>query len=216
LDANFNLKFGKGIVEDSLCKGYIYANLYFYDEAKKEIDKLRQMVEKLHNDVCMELNVEASEPLKLLLEISTRATRMLGNDGLDFMIKEFLSKTNNHLALMADERERLKFQQVCEAIFVELCGSFFAMTLKNAGEVEDGIKLFKFSRAYVATMTDRQKTFVAPALRVIGLENRIKLNGLKIGDDWTVKYTPEQLPTGFSQQEEDIKEKIKEFIQKHS
>jgi len=212
LDADFNIAFNGAHISDPIEKGYIYANLFFFDETTKEIAKLQQMIEKIHREVIAELGLPENEPLKLLMEISTRCTRAIGNDGLDAMIKEFLAQTSKHLALIVESSEKYKLAQVYEAIFMELVSAFFVLTLQNATEVEDGVKTFKFTPEYVATLTPRQKNLVAPALRVIGLENKIKLNGLKIAEDWTVKYTPELLETGFAKQEEEIKDQIRNFL----
>ena len=201
------------VLQDSMAKGYVYANLFFYDEVQKEIDKLRALVEKIHNEVVLELAMCENDPPKLLLEISTRAHRAIGDDGLDSIIKEFLSQKSRHMSLMVDKREKAKFMQICEAIFMELTASFYKVTLNNAKDLEGGVKMFKFTPEYVQGMTERQRVFVSPALRVIALEHQIKLNDLKISTDFTVKYVPHPTPSGFAKQEATIKETLKTFAQ---
>jgi len=144
--------------------------------------------------------------------MSTRANRALGNDGLDAIIKEFLAEKSHHMALVVDERERSKYRQICEAIFLELTAAFYADTMQVATDLDNGVKTFKFSKEYVATLTPNQKIFIAPALRFIALENQVKLNKLEVAQDFTVKYTPEQLQGAFTTQEETIKDQIKTFI----
>jgi hypothetical protein len=56
---------------------------------------------------------------------------------------------------------------------------------------------------------------LSPALRIIGLENKIKLNDLKVSDDWTVTYKPETLQSPFTKQEEAIKDQIKDFMRQN-
>jgi hypothetical protein len=85
--------------------------------------------------------------------------------------------------------------------------------LQTATDLERGVKTFKFTREYLNAMSPRQKFLCAPALRVIGLENQVKINNLIIAQDWTVKYSPELAPTSFQKQEETIKDQIKSFIQ---
>ena len=213
LDKSFNIMLGDVELTDSLAKGYIYANKFFFDEVEKEIGKLRALVEKIHDEVILELSYCRNDTPKLLLEMSTRAHRAIGDDGLDCIIKEFLSERQKHIALMIDERERAKFVQICEAIFLELTTAFYTVTLNAACDLENGVKMFKFTREYIALMTDRQRNLVIPALRVIGLENQIKLNNLQISADFTVKYVPEPLREPFTKQEDTIKENIKTFIQ---
>lgn len=213
LDKDFNIFLGSVALEDSMAKGYVYANLFFYDETQKEIDKLRALIEKIHDEVVLELNMQSAEPPQLLLEISTRAHRAINDDGLDSIIKEFLSKKSRHMALITDQREQAKFMQICEAIFMELTATFYNMTMLQATDLANNVKMFKFTNEYVASMTERQRNLVVPALRVIGLENSIKLNNLLISSDFTVKYSPEPLEKGFAKQEETIKDQIKTFIQ---
>jgi len=211
IDAEFGLSVGNTKLEDALCKGYVYANLYFYDEVEKEASKLRMMVQKIYDEVTTDLAVV--EPMKLLMEMSTRAHRAIGDDGLDALIKEFLAEKSRHVSLVVDERERTKYFEICNAIFLELTSAFYVKTLQAAIDLEDGVKMFKFSREYVADMTPRQKVFVAPALRIVGLEHQVKMNKLEIASDFTVKYTPQDLGEHFKKQEETIKDQIKTFVQ---
>jgi len=214
LNKNFDIKLGDAVLEDSMAKGYVYANLYFYDEVQKEVEKLTALVEKLHSEVIKELAMCKNDPPRLLLEVSTRAHRIIGDDGLDCIIKEYLSQTSKHMALMVDQRERAKFMQICEAIFMEITETFYKTTLHTATDLENNVKMFKFTPEYIHAMTERQRTFVAPALRVIGLEHQIKLNNLQIAQDFTVRYVPEPIGSPFTKQEETIRDQIKTFIQK--
>ena len=202
-------------VEDAMSKGYIYANLFFYDEVQKEIDKLRKLVRKIHDEVVLELGISPDEPSKLLIELSMRMRNVIGEDSLDAIIKEMLAENTKHLALMIDKREQEKLVQISEAIFMEITAAFFDMTLQNTKDLDNGVKTFRFSKEYVEKMTPRQKRLLTPALRMIGFENQIKLNNLEITQDWTIKYVPERLPTPFTKQEDTIKDQLKSFIQKN-
>ena len=215
LDKDFNISLNKATLDDAMCKGYVYANLYFYDEVQKEVVKLRAMIEKIHNEVVLELGADPNEPLKLFFEISTRARRAIGDDGLDSIIKEFLAQKSRHIALMVDQRERQKYIQICEAIFLELTQAFYTMTLHSATDLEKGVKMFKFSREYIDSMTERQKTLVAPALRMVGLEHQVKLSNLEISNDFTVRYLAQSVQSSFTKQEDTLKDQIKTFIQKN-
>ena len=216
LDRDYNIVINGAKLDDSMCKAYVYANIYFFDEVQKELIKLSQMIEKLYEDVTMELGMTDPDPLKLFFEISTRAHRQIGDDGLDSMIKEFLAEKKRHIALMVDQREQMKFHQICEAIFLELVGAFYTMTIHSATDFEPGVKTFKFSAEYIASMTERQKTLVAPALRMVGLENRIALGNLQISQTFAVRYTPTDTEESFLKQEDTIKDQIKNFINKNS
>ncbi|MDR0461775.1 MAG: hypothetical protein LBG88_00340 [Christensenellaceae bacterium] len=210
LDGDFNIKLGTTTLDDPMCKGYVYANLYFYDEVQKEVGKLRAMVQKIYNEVTTE---GVADPMRLLLEMSTRANRAIGDDGLDAIIKEFLAEKSMHVSLMIDDHEKAKYRQICEAIFMELTAAFYASTLQVATDLDNGVKTFKFAKDYIATLTPNQKIFIAPALRIVALDNQVKLNKLEISQDFTVKYTPEPAQGTFTKQEETIKDQIKTFIQ---
>jgi hypothetical protein len=213
IDAEYNIKYNNATLSDPLCKGYVYANLFFFDEVQKEIVKLHTMVEGIYNEVVAELGADPNDVIKLLFELSTRANRRIGDDGLDSIIKEFLSTKHRHLALMVDAREKLKFLQICEAIFAEIVTAFYTMTLHQAGDLEGGVKIFKFTRDYINDLTERQKAFLAPAIRVVALQQQITLNDLTISQDWTVKYTPDIAHVPYVKQEETIRDQIKTFAQ---
>ena len=53
----------KAKLEDSMCKGYVYANLFFYDEVQKEIEKLKKIIKRIHDEVVTELNVPEDNPV---------------------------------------------------------------------------------------------------------------------------------------------------------
>jgi hypothetical protein len=213
LDGDYNIQLNGQIITDPMCKGYIYANMFFYDEVQKEIAKLRDMVKTLHDEVIMELGLDPTQPEKLLLEISTRARRAIGDDGMDCLIKEFLAERGRHIALLVDQKERDRFNQICEAIFIELTKAFFVATLQDATDLENDVKTFKFTHEYIEAMTERQKPLLTPAIRMIGFENQLKLNNLEVTKDYTVKYRPEPMPVTFTKQENTIKDQIKTFAQ---
>jgi hypothetical protein len=164
----------------------------------------------------MELGLSPDAPEKLLLEISTRARRAIGDDGLDSLIKEYLAEKSHHMSLMVDPNERGRFLQICEAIFIELTKAFFVSTLQQATDLDDDVKTFKFTHEYIEQMTERQKPMLTPAIRMIGFENQLKLNNLEITKDYTCKYQPEPMPATFTKQEATIKDQIKTFAQENA
>lgn len=212
ISPDFEITVGKRKIVDDQQKGYIYGNLYFYDDVKKEVDKLRAVIEKIYKEVAAEGGDTETEPEKLLLDMSTRATRMIGDDSLDYLIKEFLSKKSKHICLMSNDAEVKKLLQVHEALFLEITAAFYAATLEHAADGENGEKEFRLTRAYISNMTERQKKLFAPALKLIAFEHRIRLTKMRIGNSYTVKYIPEQLPNAFISEEDKIKEAIKEIV----
>jgi frataxin-like iron-binding protein CyaY len=215
LDDDYNLLVKGKSLSDGIAKAYVYANMFFYDEVEKEIRKLEKMVKKIHDEVTLDLGIQEEDPMKIFFEISTRAHRQIGDDGLDMMIKEFLTQKAHHIALMVDQREKNKFHQICEAIFTELTEAFYNMTLQTAVDYAPGVKTFKFTPEFVNLMTERQKTLVAPTLRIIALEHNVMLSNLQISSSFTVKYSPAESGENFLRQEDAIKETIKKFVQEN-
>ena len=212
LDEKYELFLGANNepVRDSLLKGYIYANLYFFDEVEKELNKLRKMIEKIREEIAMEVDI-GDDPSKLLLELSVRVRNAIGDDSLDAFIKEILAETHKHIALMPDERENEKFLKVKESILLELFANFFKITfssIKAGGDTPS----FQLPQKYVDDMTERQKKLLAPAIRMVGFANRIRLDKLEIRPDFTVRIVPEQLSEDFDKQEESIKHNIKRSL----
>ncbi|MCL2229135.1 MAG: hypothetical protein FWC00_04910 [Firmicutes bacterium] len=209
---DYSIVFNGVELDDPMCKGYVYASLYFYDEVQKEVEKLKLMVQKLYDEVSTDLAI--TDPAKLLMEMSTRANRAIGDDGLDAIIKEFLGEKTRHVALVVDEREKAKYIQICEAILIELVTAFHAATFHAAMDLEGGVKKFKLTNEYIAAMTPRQKVFISPAIRIVALENQMKINRLEVSKDFTVKYVPISTGEHFKKQEDTIKDQIKEFMKK--
>ena len=204
----------KILVADPLVKGYIYACLFFYDEVNKEIEKLTKMINKILEEVKMELGMENDDSEKFMLEVSTRVRNAVGDDSLDALIKEILAGTSRHMALLPDAGEAEKFNKIKESIFVELFSKFYNSTICQAKDV-GGKKSFKLSKEYVDQMTDRQKKLIAPALKMTGFVNQIKLNEFELLPDYAVRYIPEKLAQAFDNNEEAIKQTIKKFMETH-
>ena len=193
-------------------KGYVYACLFFYDEVQKEVDKLVAMIEKILEEVRLEL-YNAETP-KMLLELSARVRNAIGEDSLDKLLKEVLAKDSKHMVLMPASYEIDKWDKVVESIFIELFANFANMTVKNTKEVA-GRKQFTFPPEYIEGLTPRQKKLLAPAIKMVGFEYMVKLNGFELLPDWSVRFLPEQLPDKFTAKEEEIKLSIKQLMEAH-
>jgi len=203
---------GKVPVTDPMAKGYIYACLYFYDEVEKEVNKLRAMINRMLDEVNLEANIP--EPAKKLMELSARARGAIGDDSLDAMIKEELAKEERAISLIPDAQEIEKLEKILDSIFTELFESFSMVTLHKTKD-EGPYKTFRFTDEYIAALTERQKKLLAPAIRMIGFENSVKLNDFEVRPDWSVRYIPERLSENFEAKEEEIKFNLKQMMEKH-
>jgi hypothetical protein len=219
LDAKFNISFvgssddGKikhTPITDGLEKGYAYAGLFFYDEVTKEMDKLMVMIKKIREDVRVEFP-EIDIPITML-EISKRVRDAVGDDSLDLMIKEVLAEESRHIALMAEDSEKEKLENIRNAILTETIANLFDTVYVKAETLPDRRKSFKFSQSYIESLTERQRKLIAPALKIAGFINRLKLDSFELLDDWSARYTPVPLAEGFKEKEDIIKANIKKMM----
>ena len=199
-------------VTNPMEKGYIYACLFFYDEVDREIKKLYKMINKIIDEIRMDAHIEDAS--KLLMELSARVRSAIGDDSLDALIKEILSKESRAISLIPTPDELAKLEKIKDAIFTELTENFSAMTLRNS-EQEGDKKVFKFTKEYVNSLTERQKKLISPALRLIGLVHQIRLDEFTLTQEWQVKYKPVRLIDKFSTKEEEIKNSLKKMMSAH-
>jgi len=217
LDEKFEPFFlnGKGervYLQKPMEKGYVYASLFFFDEAHKEIEKLGKMVVKIRGELAQEVKID--DPTKLFMELSSRVRNAIGDDSLDALIKEKLAEDFKVIALLPTEEEMEKLGNIQEAIYKELFQGFLDMTFKNTTAAGDA-KTFKFSTEYIDKLTERQKKLLTPALRMAGFINRLRLDEFEILADWTVKYKPVPLADGFDAKEEEIKISLKKLLEEN-
>jgi hypothetical protein len=198
-------------LENPMDRGYVYACMYFYDEVKKEVDKLDKMIRKIYDEVALMMGED--NPPVMLIEMSNRIRTAIGDDSLDALIKEILAEKAKHIALVPEPREVEKLNVVCESIFTELLAGFYSVTFAKAKD-SAGYKTFSFTKDYVNEMTDRQKKLLAPALKMVGFLNQLKLNDFDLMSDWSVRYIPELLPEKFDEKEEEIKVSIKKLMER--
>ena len=197
-------------ITNPMQKGYIYASMYFYDEAAKEIEKLGKMINKIRGELAQEVSIE--DPTKLFMELSSRVKNAIGDDSLDALIKEKLAADFKVIALLPSEAEVERLLYVQEAIYKELFQNFVDMTFKNTTDA-GAVKSFRFSQDYIASLTERQKKLLTPALRMAGFINKLRLDQFEILTDWTVKYKPIALGEGFEAKEEEIKLSLKKLLE---
>jgi len=200
-------------VTDSLDKGYVYASLFFYDEVMREIGKIEKMIKKIQDEISMEVVIEDSS--RMLMELSSRVRQAIGDDSLDAFIKEILAGDSPAITLMPTEGEREKLRTVKESIFIELFQAFVDKTFRNSKEAGE-LKIFKFEEKYIGVLSNRQKRLLAPALRLAGFIEQIRLDSFEILPDFTVRYKPVRLSEKFDVKEEEIKLSLKKMMETHS
>ncbi|MCL2846274.1 MAG: hypothetical protein FWE38_01145 [Firmicutes bacterium] len=193
-------------------KGYIYASLFFFDEVDKEVIKLNKMIQKVLDELQQEVNID--NPTLLLMELSNRVKNAIGDDSLDALIKEMLAAQTKAIALMPDAEEMKKLMVIKEAIYTELFNNFVNMTFKNSKDV-GGFRTFKFTNEYVETLTERQKKLLAPAIRMAGFINQLRLDGFELQPDWSVRFKPHRIEQTFNAREDEIKTNLKRLMEEH-
>jgi len=151
----------------------------------------------------------------MLMELSMRVRRAIGDDSLDAFIKEILAEESRAMVLMPTAAEREKLAAVKENIFIEVFSNFVNMTLRNSADSAGDFKTFKFSGNYVEMLTERQKKLMAPALKMAGFIEQLRLDKFELLPDWTVRYVPARLADKFDDKEEEIKMSLKKMMEKH-
>jgi len=199
-------------ITNAMEKGYIYASLYFYDEVAKEVEKLHKMIRKILDELNQEVKIE--NPTLLLMELSNRVKQAIGDDSLDALIKEMLAEHTRAIALIPDDGEMKKLMVIKEAVYAELFQNFVNMTFKNATDIGE-LKTFTFAPKYVTSMTERQQRLLAPALRMAGFINQIRMDAFELLPNWQVRYKPTPTGGSFDAKEDEIKNGLKRLMEEH-
>ena len=199
------------VIESGMDRGYVFAAMYFFDAVTHEVEKIKKMINKIIEEISMEINIQ--EPTQLLGELTTRVRKSIGDDSLDAYIKEILADqgTESYMALMPTKAEIDKFERVKESIFLELLDDFYKLTIKNAKETGQ-FKTFRFAKEYVNTLTERQKRLVQPAMKLVGFMNGMRLDNLEVMQDWSVIFMPSRVGEKFDVMETQIKDRLKTII----
>jgi hypothetical protein len=198
-------------VTNPMDKGYIYAALYFFDDIKREVEKLEKMVRKIRDEIGME-SPSLESPIKMLY-VSRRVRDITGDDSLDALIKEMLAEEKGkHIALVPEKGELAKYEKVKNAIFTELLSEFTEQTLGNTIQNEGGKCQFSLKPKYIETMTETQKAIFVPAVKMAAFLFGLRLNDFQLMPNFTVSYNAQKLPEPFAAQEEEIKKSIKKLI----
>lgn len=212
LDQQFNvvLATNGSPVTDGLAKGYVYSAMFLYDEVDKEIKKLEKVVRKQMDAVLMESpNIQV--PI-LLLEISRRVAKQIGDDSLDALIKEVLSERQKHISLATEQKEVEKLNIIKESIFTETAANLFQTVIENSSVNIAGYNDIVLAEAYVGKMTPRQKRLLSPALKMVGFMNDRRIDELSITPDFHVVFKAYSLPQPFHEKEEGIKTYLKNLM----
>ena len=212
LDEKYNvfLNTEKNIeVTDGLEKGYIYASMYFYDEVDKELRKLEKIVRKELDLLVLES--PHMDVAIMLVELSRRVKAAIGDDSLDALIKETLGETRKHIALALEPKEAEKLDNIKESILKETIDNLYQTLINRPDTEKDGSKRVSLTQAYVDKMTERQKKLIAPAIKMVGFLNDVKVDALVI-KDFAVEFKPFAVAMPFSAKEEGIKKNLKKLI----
>ena len=196
-------------ITDGLEKGYIYAAMYFYDEVDKEIKKLEKIVRK-ELEMLMFESPNMDVAIKLL-ELSRRVKASIGDDSLDALIKEVLGEETKHIALALEPKEAEKLDTIKESILAETIDNLFQTLLNKPDTESDGFKRVALTQAYSDKLTERQKKLMAPAVKMIGFLNDIKVDSLEI-KDFVVSFKVFALASPFAAKEEGLKKNLKRLM----
>ncbi|MDR0976014.1 MAG: hypothetical protein LBM01_03620 [Christensenellaceae bacterium] len=207
----------KAEVEDNFQKAFIYAYFYFWDAVKREISKLIKRIDEITVAVKNDASIDTKDIAKLYAAVSARTRRVLGNSNLDALIKEHFGKNERSIVLIPEEEEERAYAAVKEAIFNEVVrefanGTLGAATDEPTEEFPDR-KTFMVSAKYLLRMTPLQQKLIKATLKIVALEEGVRLDRVEITPTWQVYYIPRGIGEGFDGFEEGMTSEIRELIE---
>jgi len=213
LDEKFNIFFGpkkKAQVIDSLEKGYIYAAMFFYDEVQKEVDKLGKVIRKHMEMIGLEGGLNADTAI-LLLDLTRRTKASIGDDSLDALVKEILGETRKHLSLHLEPKEIAKLHALKDSILTEVIAHLYENVVEKAEGGLSGKRTATLAQAYIEKMTERQKKLLAPAFKMIGFLNDVRIDEFEY-EEPTISFQLYAMSAPFAAKEESIKNSLKKLM----
>jgi hypothetical protein len=207
----------KAEIDDNFQKAFIYAYFYFWDSVKREIEKLVKRIDEITEAVKNDASIDTTNVAKLYAAVSARTRRVLGNSNLDALIKEHFGAKERSIVLIPEEEEERAYEAVKEAIFNEVVREFSNGTLSTATddptEEFPDRKTFMVSARYLLKMTPLQQKLIKPTLKIVALEEGVRLDRVEITPTWQVYYCPRDIGSGFDGFEEAMTEEIKTLIE---
>jgi hypothetical protein len=198
------------VVTDSVCRAYVFANMFFYDYVDQELGKIYRKLDDKKNELIDSANIPPEAVEKLYPPLSNTMKEIVGNSDLDGLIKRELSKVRPHISLILTPEEEENLKKLQNAIFV-LEYDKFKKTVMVMDEEMELQKELDFTNDFLKFLTPRGKRLLAPAIKMTALlTNGMSFNKFVLSPEYNLKYTWARNKQEFN--EEEVKDKIKEIM----
>jgi hypothetical protein len=218
IDKNFKLEkdgtvtcvLSNQVVTDSVCRAYIFANMFFHDFVDTELRKIYGQLDDKKNELIDSANIPPDAVEKLYPPLSNTMKEMLGNSAMDGLIKNELSKIKPHISLIMTAEEEANLKRLQSATFITEFDHFKKTIIVFDEEMEKE-KEMNFTPEFLRTLTPRGKRLLSPAIKMTALlSNGLQFAKFNLSPEFNLKYTRARDRQPFD--EEATKNKIKEIM----
>lgn len=174
------------IVENSLQRAYIFANLFFYDITQREMGKLTAKIEARRQTVIADAGIQPDDVDTLFTNLATYFQAETGDNSLDPLIKLHLGQIKKQLSLQLNKDEQKQIDAMHEAICHTEMVKFkksVIFTQDNKGKPYQ----VNFSEKYLANLPPRAKKILKPTIKMLAY-----LDGLQF-DQFTLDLDARKL-----------------------
>ena len=200
------------LVDNSLQRAYIFANLFFYDITEREINKLAAKIAAKRATVVESSGIPDDDVERLFPNLSAQFKTEIGDNSLDPLIKLELAKTSKHLSLQLSKDEQKQVEAMRHAICDQEIAKFkkaVIFTTDNLGRPYT----VNFSEKYINNLPPRCKQLLKPTIKMLAYMNGLQFDKFDLAPDYTsLVYTWADVHPTFD--EESIKDQIKSVIAK--
>ncbi len=199
------------MIEDSLQRAYIFANLFFYDITQREIDKLAAKINTKRAAIVASSGIPNDAVERLFPNLSAQFKQEVGDNSLDPLIKLELAKTSKHLSLQLTKDE----QKTLDALQAAICDQEIAKFKKAVIFTQDNHGQpyqVNFSEKYINNLPPRCKRFLKPTIKMLAYMDGLQFDQFTLAFDYTLTYTWAPVHPTFD--ENAVKDAIKAVIAK--
>lgn len=154
------------MVDNSMQRAYIYANLFFYDITEREVQKLYDKIEQKRQNVIADAGVAADDVDTLFANLSAQFKMQVGDNSLDPLIKILLSQTKKQLALQPTKEDYKQIDVMKDAIChteIQKFKKSVIFTQDNKGQPYQ----VDFKEKYLNNLPPRAKKILKPTIKML-------------------------------------------------
>ena len=197
------------LVNNSMQRAYIFANLFFYDLTQREIGKLTKKIKDKHETIVQSSGLDADAVEQIFPNLSAQFQQEVGDNSLDPLIKFELGKIKPHMSLQLSPGEKNQLDQMYAAICEREMTKFkkaVIFTHDNKGKPYE----VTFSQKYIDNLPPRCQQLLKPTIKMLAYMDGWVFDKFELGYDHKLVYTWSLNKAKFD--EEKLKDEIKKLI----